>query len=196
MIEKLDRRQKYTRKVLKESFIKRMQEKPLSAITIKEVCESADINRSTFYSHYKDIYDLAFQIEDNIIEDISATLSAYNYSKNEEALQMTEKLLEYIAENRDSCQTLFSEHGDPRFQKKVMMLAHTHLLKTLEVENTNVPYNSEYLSLYIANGSIHVVQHWLKSGMKESPKEIAELITKLAKRGLSSFSDTPPMFSI
>ncbi|UCZ54765.1 TetR family transcriptional regulator C-terminal domain-containing protein [Bacillus shivajii] len=187
MGSKLDRRKKYTRKVLRESLMKRMQDKPLSSITIKEVCELADINRSTFYSHYTDLYDLLYQIEDDIIEDMNQTLSAYNYNENEEAIQMTVKLLEYLAKNHESCQTLFSEHGDPNFQKKVMMLAQSHLLKSLMVNDHHVPHYSEYLALYIANGSIIVVQHWLKNGLKEPPNEVAELIIKLANKGLSSF---------
>ncbi|WP_332631418.1 TetR/AcrR family transcriptional regulator [Halalkalibacter flavus] len=186
MSSKIDRRIKYTQMVLKESFIKLMKEKPLTSITIKEVCELADINRSTFYSHYKDLYDLLHQIEDGIIEDMNETLSACNYTKNEEAIQMTEKLLEYLVKNRESCQTLFSEHGNPTFQKKVMSLAHRHSLKSLMADRINLPYNAEYLSLYIVNGSIHLVQHWLKNGLKEPPKEIAELLISLANKGLSS----------
>ncbi|MDT8860248.1 TetR family transcriptional regulator C-terminal domain-containing protein [Alkalihalobacillus sp. MEB130] len=187
MSSRLDRRIKYTRLALKESFIKLMQEKPVTKITIKEVCELADINRSTFYSHYADLYDLLNQIEDEIIEDLNQTLSAYNYTKNEEAIQMTEKLLEYLVKNRESSQTLFSEHGNPAFQKKVMMLAHRHLIKFFISDATTLPFNAEYLSIYIANGSIHVIQHWLKNGLKESPKEIAELVISLANEGLSSF---------
>ncbi|WP_338066827.1 TetR-like C-terminal domain-containing protein [Evansella clarkii] len=187
MGSKLDRRKKYTRLVLKESFIKRMQEKPISAITIKEVCSLADINRSTFYSHYTDLYDLLAQIEDEIIADLNETLSTYNYTKDEEAIQMTEKLLEYIADNQESCQTLFSENGDQAFQKKVIMLAHDHLLKSLGEEKGQAPAYPEYVSLFIANGSIHIVQSWLKNGLKESPKEIAELVIKLATKGVSGF---------
>ncbi|KHF41650.1 TetR family transcriptional regulator [Halalkalibacter okhensis] len=187
MSTKLDRRIKYTQMVLKESFMKLLKQKPLTNITIKELCELADINRSTFYSHYKDLYDLLYQIEDGIIEDMNQTLSSYNYTKNEEAIQMTEKLLEYIVKNSESCQTLFSEHGNPTFQKKVMMLAHQHLLKSLIQDKHFIPVNIEYLSLFIANGSIHLVQHWLKNGLKESPKEMAELMINLATKGLSSF---------
>ncbi|BAB04438.1 TetR-like C-terminal domain-containing protein [Halalkalibacterium halodurans] len=187
MSVKLDRRKKYTRMLLKESLMKLMQEKPLSNITIKEICDLADINRSTFYSHYTDLYDLLYQIEDEIIKDLSEALSSYNYTKDEEALQMTENLLVYIANNRESCQTLFSEYGDPSFQKKVMMLAHDHVIKTPLVGKHTKPDISEYVSLYIVNGSIHIVQSWLKNGLKQSPKEMAELIIKLGNRGLSSF---------
>lgn len=167
--------------------MKLMQEKPVTKITIKEVCELADINRSTFYSHYTDLYDLLNQIEDGIIEDLNQTLSSFNYTKNEEAIQMTETLLEYLVKNNESSQTLFSEHGNPEFQKKVMMLAHRHLINFLITDRNNLSFNAEYLSLFIVNGSIHVIQHWLKNGLQESPKEIAELIITLADRGLSPF---------
>jgi len=118
---------------------------------------------------------------------LSQTLSAYNYTKNEEAIQMTERLLLYLVDNQKSAQILFSEHGDPTFQKKVMMLAHSHILESLMVDPNKLPINSEYLSIYIANGTVHVIQQWLKTGLIESPKEIAELIIKLANNGLSSF---------
>jgi len=44
--------------VLKKVFIKLLEKKTLSQISIKEICEDADINRATFYAHYKDQYDL------------------------------------------------------------------------------------------------------------------------------------------
>ncbi|WP_025025937.1 TetR/AcrR family transcriptional regulator [Caldalkalibacillus mannanilyticus] len=187
MSVKIDRRKQYTRMVLKDSFIKLLQEIPLANITIKGVCEHADINRSTFYSHFTDLYDLLHQVEDDIIEDLNQALSTYSYSIEEENYQMIEKVLEYLVENRESCETLFSEHGAPSFQRKVMMLAHTHFNKLWTVESNTLPHNVEYLSQYIVNGSIHVIQIWLKNGSKESPKEMAELIQKLANRGLSSF---------
>lgn len=93
----MDRRKKYTRMVLKESLMELLKNKPISNITIKEICEEADINRSTFYSHYSSQYDLLNAIEEEFIEDMVSTLNQYNFSKEEEALKMTEKILEYIA---------------------------------------------------------------------------------------------------
>ncbi len=57
-----DRRVKYTKMVLKESFIKLLEKKDISQITIKEICEDADINRATFYAHYNDQFDLMHKI--------------------------------------------------------------------------------------------------------------------------------------
>ena len=53
-----DRRTQYSKRVIKESLFQLMQEKPINKITVKELCDRADVNRSTFYAYYTDIYDL------------------------------------------------------------------------------------------------------------------------------------------
>ncbi|WNF38326.1 TetR-like C-terminal domain-containing protein [Bacillaceae bacterium IKA-2] len=184
MNSKLDRRKKYTRMVLKESLMKLLKEKSISTVTVKEICVLADINRSTFYSHYLDQFDLLNQIEEEIIADMNETLTA-NYNQDEETLQMTEKIVEYVAENSDVCATLFSEHGDSSFKKRVMMVASEYTVKTWL---SSYPFNSEiseYVSMFAVSGSIHVLENWLNNGMDKSPKEIAEIINNLTNKGLS-----------
>ena len=55
-MSKTDARVRYTRRVIKESFLALLHEKPINKITVKEVCEAAEINRATFYSHYTNKY--------------------------------------------------------------------------------------------------------------------------------------------
>ena len=55
---KVDRRVKYTKMVLEDSFIKLLEKKDISQISITEICDNADINRATFYAHYSDQNDL------------------------------------------------------------------------------------------------------------------------------------------
>lgn len=167
--------------------MKLLKEKPISSITIKELCAEADINRSTFYAHYSDQYDLLHQIEEEIIQEMNDTLTKYNYNKDEEALIMTVKLLEYVAENRDICQTLFSENGDISFQKRVMQIGQEHTIKNWMDEHKMDEQISEYLSLFAISGSIHVIEKWLKDGMDKTPQEMAEIIVKLTNKGLSAF---------
>nr|WP_078430561.1 TetR/AcrR family transcriptional regulator [Alkalihalobacterium alkalinitrilicum] len=187
MTSKLDRRKKYTRMILKDSLMKILKEKPISTITVKEICELADINRSTFYSHFSDQFDLLYKIEEELIEDMNETLSQYNYTKEEEAIQMTEKMLDYVAANSDKCQTLFSEHGDATFQKRVMMIAHQFTVKNWMTVNNVDKEISEYISMFVVSGSIHVIINWLDNGMDKSPKEMADIMIKLTNKGLASF---------
>ena len=165
--------------------MKLLKEKSISTVTVKEICAIADINRSTFYSHFSDQFDLLNQIEEEIIEDMNETLMAFHYNQDEESLQMTERIVEYVAENSDVCRTLFSEHGDSSFKKRVMMVASEHTVKNwLSIYPIDSEI-SEYVSIFAISGSIHVLENWLKNGMDKTPKEIAEIINNLTNRGLS-----------
>ena len=67
---KTDARVRYTKKVLRESLFQCLKKKgSLKAVTVKEVCELADLNRPTFYRHYKDCFDLVEQLENEEIQE-------------------------------------------------------------------------------------------------------------------------------
>lgn len=63
MNHKTDRRVKYTKTALREALVTLMQDRHISQITVKALCDLADVNRSTFYAHYTDPYDLLGQVE-------------------------------------------------------------------------------------------------------------------------------------
>ena len=62
MEKKIDRRVRKTKQQLQDGFIQLRKQKDLKDITVKELCELTDLNRGTFYLHYKDIYDLSEQL--------------------------------------------------------------------------------------------------------------------------------------
>lgn len=66
-----DRRVKYTLLALRGSLLELMREKDVSRITVKELCERADVNRGTFYAHYASPADLLEQIEQELLERCS-----------------------------------------------------------------------------------------------------------------------------
>ena len=62
-----NRRVKMTKKLIKDALIDLMDKKTINKITVKEICQYADINRSTFYLHYTDQYALLEEIENDTI---------------------------------------------------------------------------------------------------------------------------------
>lgn len=66
----MDLRIERTRKSIINAFLELRAHKPIEKITVKELAELAYINKATFYSHYKDIYDLTEQLEDEAISTI------------------------------------------------------------------------------------------------------------------------------
>lgn len=182
MNEKLDRRKKYTRMVLKDSLITLLKTMQISAITVKELCERADINRSTFYTHYNSQLDLLEQIEEELIADLNTYLNQYNFEKEEESLHMTEKLLEYVASKHDICHTLLSGNGDHSFEGRVMEVARPFLINNWMEHNEVDPDMFEYASTFVISGGIYVIKHWLANNMDQSPKQIARLINSFRIR--------------
>jgi len=98
MGEKENRKIRYTKMVIRDSLMELMKSKPIPSVSIKAICELADINRSTFYSHYKDQYDLLRQVEEETLSYFENMLDRYKdkHSKTE-TTQMLEEMLAYIA---------------------------------------------------------------------------------------------------
>lgn len=75
----MDLRIERTKKSIINAFIELRSKKPLEKITIKELSELAFINKATFYSHYKDIYDLSEQLENETIDRILSDIPHPEY---------------------------------------------------------------------------------------------------------------------
>lgn len=76
--DKQDRRVRKTRTLLRNALVDILQNRRLNNITVKELCDKADINRSTFYLHYRDIFDLWAQIEKEILDNMSGLLRSFS----------------------------------------------------------------------------------------------------------------------
>ena len=71
----MDRRVRKTRRVLRQCLTTLLKEKKIQEITVREIAEMADINRGTFYLHYKDVYDLMEQIENELMAELEEVLN-------------------------------------------------------------------------------------------------------------------------
>ena len=66
----MDRRIKYTKKIIKDTFLSLLSEKDIKNITVSEICKIADINRATFYRYYLDVYDLLNKIQEEFVQEL------------------------------------------------------------------------------------------------------------------------------
>ncbi len=165
-----------------------LNEKSINSVTVKEICELADVNRSTFYTHYTDQYHLLEQIESELIQDMERYLNSFNFEVEEETMEMTEKLLEYLASKSEECKTLLNEHTDSTFQHKVTAVAHRFIMHEGLAARKIDPKVSEYIGSFIVNGSINMMKLWLYRGMDRSPKEMSGMIHTFINKGLEGLS--------
>lgn len=175
---KMDRKKRYTRMVLQDSLIELMREKPINKITIKELCENADVNRSTFYAHFSDQYELLITIEEETLSWAKVAFENLVGSASDEAetIKGLEGICQYIADNSKHLKILMSEQGDIGFQKQLFRLVfHLFGIKPQTEQNGDAEIK-ELSFLFAINGGVGLIQHWLKTGLRQSPQEIAGII--------------------
>ena len=66
-----NKRRKESQEKIERIFVELIQEKNLNEISVTDICKKANLNRSTFYANYLDVYDLADKIKERLESDVS-----------------------------------------------------------------------------------------------------------------------------
>ena len=104
----MDKRIEKTQRAIKEAFIELRKTKPLEKISVKELCEKAYINKSTFYSHYENIYVLSDAVEHELVLSIVSSIPHdLDYSFTNPEVFTREVTLAFVR-HRSQIQTVFS----------------------------------------------------------------------------------------
>ncbi len=103
----MDLRVQKTRNNILDAFIELRSEKPLEKITVKELAERAQISKQTFYLHYRDIYDLSEQLEQELIKSLVDGLSHQEHLL-EHSKEATLELFRAAAAQTSLFRTVFS----------------------------------------------------------------------------------------
>lgn len=180
----MDRRIKYTRKVLSETLLGLLKTKPVEKISITELCKCSDINRATFYLHYRSVYELLHEIQDTFYNSIKADIEALiQDGTNQSTLSL---LIRKIGDNKELCEALFLTKGEKSFQEKIISIAKDEITriwpKTYKANKSTLQLITEF----IIAGSVGLIQDWIGNGCKESPEEIALLLKKICESALNA----------
>jgi AcrR family transcriptional regulator len=169
--------------MIRDALTALMEEKGFEGITVRDLTTKADINRGTFYLHYRDKYDLLLQSEDEILQEIEeivkiAHLSAMGNDPSHNPAPFIEKLFEYLQDNSTFMRVILGPKGDPAFQMKLKEVIKKKLLQVIDANKSEMLVPAEYLSAYVSSAHLGVIQYWLESGMKTSPQEMSLIILK------------------
>lgn len=157
-------------------------------ITITELTDKVDINRGTFYLHCRDIYDLLFQIEMEMFEELGSITRRFTADELKQTLlPYLTAIFQYLTDNRDLCLVLMGEHGDIAFIEKLKRMVEDECFQKLQFTyQQKNEYYYEYFSAYAVSGCIGIFQRWLEYGRQESPEELAGLAEHWIMHGMSS----------
>lgn len=174
---KENRRVLYTKKIIKESLLELLQNKKIHQITVTDICKNANINRGTFYTHYKDAYDLLESMEDELFNQMLEYIEETPIDDYKDVLLL--KALELIKENKDLFKILFCQQMDSDIMDRIVLLANKAEIDKLISSSTVDDVFLEYFIKYNVGGVFSVVQTWLENDLNESPMEIVNIINNI-----------------
>lgn len=182
----VDRRVKRTKKMLIDGLTELMMQKSAKEISVRELADLVDINRGTFYLHYKDVFDMVEKIQQELFDAFYQRLEKYTPELiGANPLPMIVDLFEYIAENPDIFLVMLGPNGDMAFVERMKQLIKEKCLRDWpEVFQLRTTDSFEYFYAFIVNGSIGLVHNWLLTGRKESPTEMAQLVSSMVVTGI------------
>lgn len=166
MNTKNNKRRQETIHNIERVFLEFLQTKELSEISVSDICKAADINRSTFYANYTDVYDLADKLRDKLESEV-ATLYAEEYETQTNSNDFS-KLFRHIYENQIFYRTYFKLGYDDR-----------HQIVLYDTEAASKRFNNRFVEYHIEffkHGLNAILKKWLAGGCKETPEEITEIL--------------------
>ena len=182
--KKVDRRVHRTRSMLQQSLIQLMTEKEIKDITVKELSESADITRGTFYLHYNDIYDILRSMEYELFTEFNEILSR-SFDNNGNRLSpeaILANIFSFLDRHRDAAKVMMGPHGDIAFVNRLKDLVKERIYSVLTQKKATCQY--DYAEAFAVSGCIGVIETWLHQSSPPAPDEMAKICSDMLIRGL------------
>lgn len=179
-----DPRVKRTRQLLTDAMKKLLLEEGYEAITIRDIVKKAEVNRSTFYLHFRDKQDIFEQIQLDVLNELAETLKypTYTYDSVFTAYKREKKpmkthvtMLEHIQKHASFYRKMLTEDA---FRKQMIVVIKSEVL---------LFQNNVWEATFMAEGAIGIIRYWLENGMKESIDELSMRLTQVILFPLGDF---------
>ncbi len=175
MAEKVDRRVRKTKAQLRQGLARLMQKKSIKEITVKELVDEVDINRSTFYLHYTDIYQMLEKIEEEAMLEIREALEGcpVHCTERKKIIPFLARFFSIMDSNRDLALALLGPNGDMDFVARIETLIANKFL-----DQNSFPLSDNEVSYaysFCLSGCVGMIKTWLSKAEHESPEAMARL---------------------
>lgn len=163
-----------TKQKIQASFLTLLSNKPINKIAIREICTLANIHRGTFYHYYGNIFDLAEEIEKDLLKKFELVLSnASNCS-----LQETIKDCIYLIDRESvTCKIYFKYKNNSDILNKIADMSKSYLTNQATLTQLN-DSEIQYIVNCISAGVLGIVQVWIEHDLQDSPDTIIHCLNR------------------
>ena len=193
----MDRRMRRTRTQLLQALISLLETKPLNSITVTELTRIADVNRATFYAHYKDVHELFDELKTECCIMFRDLIVRHAEEiQHDDTTGVTRELFEYFDDNEQMF-TLLTRNGDTTLYGDIITTLQDALAETVlpvkcgaHSSNRRTVNRDDHLEMvlfvyqfdFIVGGLVSLLQRWFTNGRQESVKTMAALANNYVQR--------------
>lgn len=186
---KTDPRAARSKAKISSAFLALLEEQPFSKISVSMIIKKAGVNRSTFYAHYLDKFDLLDQIEIDLLlemkavifEDVDALLLGHELHgiTTFEQLTHTKKIIDFIYDKKELIALIMKDEVDPAFLSKMGAVLEDIWQSRDIQERLRIP--QEYLSSALTGLFSGVMAQWIRSNFTDSKERLNQICLLLLK---------------
>lgn len=166
-----NRRVQMTKRMLREALADLMETQPIGKITVRQLCACADVNRSTFYSYYSDLYQLLYEMEKEVLDEMPEVVTA----SAQELVPVLSRFFAYLERNRRVlCVLLKNAVGDD-FRKRAL-----HTLLGGGAEVVDIGDKWQLALIVFVSGCFTLTEKWIFGEIRCTPEQLAETVAAFA----------------
>lgn len=183
MNTKNNQRTRLSKMLFKNALMDLLKEKgSINKVSVRELCDRAELNRSTFYAHYNEPNDLLIEIETELLDATEEHLKKIGAENDIGAHKYILSFLQYIRQNDKPFRALLIDSTDPEFRSRFMQQSIIQFVENLRIE---LPKELEqYIFSYILNGSTGIIIQWIRSDYAADENEIVNLLFSINNSAL------------
>lgn len=183
--KRTDRRVQKTKSALYEALIQLIHTQSVMEVSVSNLCELANVNRSSFYKYYSTPSDILREREAQIFQ------SFYEHWQKGNARSVHDAILQQLYEvqnEQEFCRLMFGPNGLPGFLENLTLNLQKQCVENFKTQNPALSTSqAEYLFIFWSRGAQGVVEQWVKNGCKQAPEEVADMVTQVSLYGMNSY---------
>lgn len=185
-----DRRISRSKQAMRSAFLELTDERGIDGFTVNDLCERADVNRGTFYNHFKDKEEMLAFMQDDFMEGLAAFRNEIShftlrdlakFRVKKEPIPQIVKLFDYLREQGSFLCVMLGSGGDIGFKQMLQDTICTELIYSMlhdKYKKNKTAFVNYYVSFYSA-AYMGVITTWLQTGMKETSEDMARIAMRL-----------------
>ncbi len=173
-----------TKRMIRLAFTELLDEKKnIESITVSAIVKRADIAKSTFYNHYSDVYSVAEEFENELINELSVTLDEIAVVDSTEYEKYIKKLIEFLEENEDIYSRVIMSSNVRFFIDKLKLIVSKKMFEESTVFSLSQNKSERYAQIrFLTNASVDTMVDYFKGTLDVSLNKVGDIIISLLNR--------------